>query len=272
MLDWKKHTLSTLSELNLRASKSMGQNFLVRNSIITKIIKKANIEENHKIIEIGGGVGILTRSLIKTGAKITVIEKEKKLAKYLQNTFPEVHVIEGDALKIDFPGHDKVIANLPFSISTPILAKIFHSNSPHAILMLQKEVADRCVAKPGDRNYSRLSVLCQLHSIPKKLFDINPDAFFPKPKVTSSVVEFFIKPIKLSNSHEEVELLTRNLFTLRRRTLRSVLRGFLKRKFPTNSIWDEAPNKSKRVFELNAIEIDELLTYLKIVNAWPIAV
>ena len=249
MLDWKKHTLSTLSELNIKASKSMGQNFLIRNSIITKIIKKANIEKNDRIIEIGGGIGILTRSLVKTGAKITVIEKDRKLADYLQKTYPEVNVIEGDALKEDFPEHDKIVANLPYSISTPILAKIFHSESSHAILMLQKEVADRCVAKPGDRNYSRLSVLCQLHATPEKLFDINPDAFFPKPKVTSSVVEFSIKPIQLSNSHEEVELLTRNLFTLRRRTVRSVLRGFLKRKVSESSVWDEAPNKSKRVFE-----------------------
>ncbi len=272
MFDWKKHTITTLSELNLRASKSMGQNFLIRNSIITKIIKKANINENDHIVEIGGGIGILTRSLVSTGAKITVIEKDKRLAEYLQNTFPDIEVIVGDALKIDWPKADKIIANLPYSISTPILAKIFHSENSHAILMLQKEVADRCLAKPGDRNFSRLSVLCHLHVTVEKLFNVNPDAFFPKPKVTSSVVEFLIKPIEIKNNHDEIELLVRNLFTLRRRTLRSVLRGFLKRKFPTESIWDEAPNKSKRIFELTAFEIDELLTYLKGVNAWPIAV
>lgn len=268
MIDWRQHTLSVLNSLGIRATKSKGQNFLVKPSVINKIIEIATIVESDKIIEIGGGVGILTEALVNTGANVTVIEKEAKLAEYLRETYSTIKVIAGDALKEEWPAHNKVIANLPYSISSQVLAKIVHHTTNTAVIMVQKEVADRMLAQPGERNYSRISVLCQLHTTVKKLFNVGPNAFFPRPKVTSSVVELTIHDKHTTNEHHEIEELVRSLFTLRRRTLRSVLRSYLKKKDIDSAIWEESPQNDKRVFELDISDLDFLVSYLKSNNAW----
>jgi 16S rRNA (adenine1518-N6/adenine1519-N6)-dimethyltransferase len=234
------------------------------------MIKASSIEKNDIIIEIGGGVGILTEALIHTDAEIHVIEKEPELASYLEQKYPKARVISGDALDFEWPDHTKIIANLPYSISSQILSKILHRTPALAVVMLQKEVADRCLALPGDRNYSRISVLCQLHSKMTKLFDVHPNSFYPRPKVTSTVVKFDLTPIETENNHEDIEDFVRNIFTLRRRTLRSVLKSFLKPHKLEEPIWDLAPSQEKRVFCLSVNELDELVTFLKKSEIWPI--
>jgi 16S rRNA (adenine1518-N6/adenine1519-N6)-dimethyltransferase len=268
MTDWRQHTQSILSSLDLKASKSKGQNFLIKPSVIRRILEAADINSSDKIIEIGGGVGILTEALIETGAEITVLEKEQKLASYLSQTFTKANIISADALKENWPDHNKVIANLPYSISSQILAKILHQNVTTAIVMVQKEVADRCIAQPGDRNYSRISVLCQLHADVKRLFNVGPNAFFPRPKITSTVIQFVPKKIQIINQHNEIELLVKSIFTLRRRVLRSVLRSFLRKKEGISNVWEDVPYGSRRVFGLNVTELDEIVTYLKSQNMW----
>lgn len=268
MTDWRQHTQSILSSLDLKATKSKGQNFLVKPSVTKRIVESANISTTDRIIEVGGGVGILTEALVESGAEITVIEKEAKLANYLKEKFKQANVISADALKLDWPDHDKVIANLPYSISSHILDKIFHNNATTAVIMIQKEVAERCIAQPGDRNYSRISVLCQLHAITKRLFNVGPDAFFPRPRITSTVLQFTIQPAQTENKHDEIELLVRSLFTLRRRVLRSVLRSYLRKKEISPKVWEDVPLGAKRVFELSINELDDLVSYLKSHEIW----
>lgn len=270
MIDWRQHTLDMLKTLNLRPSKKKGQNFLIRPSITKKMISFANISSESQILEIGGGLGILTKNLLKDTTNVLVIEKDPKLARYLKTKYKLAQIVTDDALKSTWPDNCIIISNLPYSISGPILSKILHHNFTIAILMVQKEIAERCIAKPGDRNYSRLSILTQLHSKPKMLFDVSPEAFYPVPKVVSSVMKFEPKESTTVNTHTDIELLVRNLFTLRRRTLRSVLRGFLKRK-RDDQVWDRINFPEKRIFHLLIEELDQICTQLKQENAWPLA-
>jgi len=270
MIDWRRQTLEIMKSLGIRPSKMRGQNFLIRPTVVKKMIANANISSEDEILEIGGGLGILTDGLVKTGNSLTVIEKEKALANYLTTQFPTAKVIHDDALKVDWPENNQIISNLPYSISTPLLSKMFHGNFAGGVIMLQKEVAMRCIVKPGDSNYSRLSILTNLHSKAKILFDVLPESFYPVPKVNSSVVKF--EPFKpdLKNTHADIELLARNLFSLRRRTLRSVVRGFLKRKVEVQ-IWDKLVYNELRILELDIYQLDEICTFFKEENCWPLA-
>jgi 16S rRNA (adenine1518-N6/adenine1519-N6)-dimethyltransferase len=235
------------------------------------MINEAKIQPNDHVLEIGGGIGILTNALHKTQAKVTVIEQDRKLGNFLKDTYKNVEIIIGDALKVEWPKNVRVISNLPYSISSPLLVKILHHSSIDAMIMLQKEVAMRCIAAPGSKNYSRLSIVCQLHSNVRKILDVSPDAFIPAPKVQSQVIHLQKKEQSLVADHQEIELLTRNLFSLRRRTVRAVIRGFLKRKQLARDLWDLIPHKDKRVLDLSLEMIEEILNFLKENQAWPLA-
>jgi 16S rRNA (adenine1518-N6/adenine1519-N6)-dimethyltransferase len=272
--DWKQYTISTLEELGLRARKQQGQNFLIRYRVVKQMVELAEILPSDHILEIGGGIGILTDALVETGARVTVIEKEKKLADHLQEIHKEndrVKIINEDALDADWPTDCRIVANLPYSVASPIIEKILHRNIGNAMIMIQKEVAMRCIANPGSRDYSRISVLCKIHGSVKRMMDLAPDSFFPKPKVNSTVISIWTHEPKITNSHEDLELLVSNLFTLRRRTVRSVIRGFLKRKTVDPDVWEICPHSDLRVFELSIKKIDEILTHLKNYNAFPLA-
>ena len=272
--DWRKDTIDNIKKLNLKTSKSKGQNFLIRYRVVSQIVENANVTKEDHILEIGGGLGILTEALAITGAKITVIEKEKKLADFLENKFKNkenVEIINADVLNVKWPEKVKIVANLPYSISTPIIEKIMHNNVGEAYIMIQREVALRCLAEPGNENYSRLSLLCKTHAKISRLMDISPESFVPKPKVNSTVIKIIKRKLDLKNEHEDIELLIRNLFILKRRILRSVIRGYLKRKNVSEGIWDDCPYSEKRINELSIFEIDEILSFLKINNVFPLA-
>ncbi len=272
MKNWIEHTYSTLKDLNIRASKKMGQNFLIRYKVVSRIVNAANITEDDNILEVGPGLGILTYGLVNSKSKkIKIIEKDERFEKYLKKEFPGVEVIIADALDNQWDDNVKLISNLPYSISTPIIAKILHQPFKEAIIMVQKEVAARCNAKVGSKEYSRLSVLCQLHAKVESLFDVPPDAFFPPPKVNSTVIKLTPKSPETQNDHLEIELLVRNLFSLKRRVTRSVVRGYLKRRTVDPKSWEEMPYKDLRIFSLNLTMIDEILTHLKKYQAWPLA-
>ncbi len=271
MRDWRNYTHKTLQQLGIRPTKTMGQNFLIRYKVVHDIIIAAKIKPSDHILEIGGGLGILSHAILSVTDNLTIIEKDPVLAKHLEKTYPEITVIQGDALKVEWPENVKLIANLPYSISSPIIKRIMHQPILSAIVMVQKEIADRCMSKPGRKDYGRLAVLCSLHSKVSKVFNIDPDAFQPRPKVLSTVIRIDKKEIQLSNSHEEIELLSSNLFTLKRRILRSVLRGFLKRKVDDESVWNNVPYADKRINTITTNELDEILTYLKNHTSWPIA-
>ena len=215
----------------IKAKKSLGQNFLIDKNILEKIINTTKIQDKI-ILEIGPGTGNLTSYILKNKPKkVFVIEKDNELASDLEKKFNEqITIINNDILKIDETQlfKDKVIVfgNLPYNISTEILSKwiINLKNNfwfESLVLMFQKEVADRIIAEFNTSNYGRLSIICNWKLNIKKIFDIKPSAFSPKPKVDSSLLFFYPKKnfIKIKNPNN-LEKITRIFFNQRRKMLR----------------------------------------------------
>jgi 16S rRNA (adenine1518-N6/adenine1519-N6)-dimethyltransferase len=216
----------------IQAKKSLGQNFLIDQIIIDKIIDTTEIQ-NRSILEIGPGTGNLTKSILKKNPKkLIVIEKDNDLAKLLnENLGTKIKIINDDILKIDENNLDNdiltVFGNLPYNISTEILcnwilnikSKNFWFNN--LVLMFQKEVADRIIAKFNTKNYGRLSIISNWKLEIKKICDVQPSSFFPKPKIDSSVL--LLKPkldfFSLKNP-KNLEKLTRVFFMHRRKILK----------------------------------------------------
>ena len=215
----------------IKAKKSLGQNFLIDKDILEKIVNVIQIKEKN-ILEIGPGTGSLTSYILKKKPKkIIVIEKDQNLAKKLEQNFKEkLKVINEDILKIDETSliNEKltVFGNLPYNISTEILSKwIVNLNDnfwfDHLVLMFQKEVADRIIAKYNTSSYGRLTVLANWKLKIVKVCDIKPDSFFPKPKVDSSLLLFSPKnKIFKIKDPKNLEIVTRVFFSHRRKMLK----------------------------------------------------
>ncbi len=216
--------------------KSLGQNFLVDKNIIEKIVNVIEIE-NKSILEVGPGTGNLTSAIVnKKPKKIFLIEKDHRLISLLKKEFKQtVNIIQSDVLKLDENRvcEDKLIVfgNLPYNISTEILCRwvlnlsnknLWFSN---LILMFQKEVADRILSDYNTSNYGRLSVVANWRLNVKKLFDISPNSFYPKPKVESSLLFFSPKKnfLKLKNP-DNLEKITRIFFRHRRKMIKKSFR------------------------------------------------
>ena len=214
----------------IKAKKSLGQNFLIDKNIIEKITNVINIK-NRIILEVGPGTGNLTFSILnQKPKKIFVVEKDNELALQLKNNFKDqITIFNEDILKFDEKSISKekisVFGNLPYNISTEILSKwIIGINDKfwfdHLILMFQKEVADRIIAKFNTSNYGRLSILSNWKLDVKKICDIKPESFSPKPKIDSSLL-FFTPKIKFHEiSPKNLELITRIFFNHRRKMLK----------------------------------------------------
>ena len=235
----------------IKAKKSLGQNFLVDKNILNKITSITKIE-NKIILEIGPGTGNLTSYILKKKPKkIFVVEKDNKLAISLKNKFNnQLIIINEDILKIDETSLSKdkvtVFGNLPYNISTEILSKWIINLKDNfwfdcLVLMFQKEVADRIIAEFNTSNYGRLSIICNWKLNIKKIFDIKPDAFSPRPKIDSTVLLFYPKNnyIKI-NDPNNLEKITRIFFNQRRKMLKK----------PFNKLF----NGDQRV--LNKLKID----------------
>ena len=215
----------------IRAKKSLGQNFLIDKLVLEKIVEIVNIENKH-VIEIGPGTGNLTSHILKHNPKkLVVIEKDKILANNLYEIFKnQITVINEDVLNINenliFNEKAIVFGNLPYNISTEILSKwilnlknIFWFDS--LVLMFQKEVADRIIAEINTSNYGRLSIISNWKLNIKKICDIKPEAFSPRPKIDSSLLFFYPKKnfIKINNPNN-LEKVTRVFFNQRRKMLK----------------------------------------------------
>jgi len=216
----------------IKPKKSLGQNFLIDKNILEKIINTVNINNNTEILEIGPGTGNLTEYIIKKNPKkIYVIEKDNNLASYLnEKFFSKVDVINEDILKIDEKLISKekliVFGNLPYNISIEILSKWIINIGKEfwftkLVLMFQKEVADRIVAKINTSNYGRLTVLSNWKLDIQKITDVNPNSFFPKPKINSSLLVFSPKKeyFKIKN-YKNLEMITRVFFNHRRKMIK----------------------------------------------------
>ncbi len=215
----------------IKAKKSLGQNFLIDKNILQKIVNSTNIE-NKTVLEVGPGTGNLTSHILeKKPKKVIVVEKDDILVQELNKFFGKrINIINEDILKIDETNlcDDKMIVfgNLPYNISTEIISK-WIKNSKNIlwfdclILMFQKEVADRIIAKFNTPNYGRLSIICNWKLNIRKICDIKPDSFSPKPKIDSSLLLFYPKKkfIKIEDP-KNLETITRIFFNQKRKMLK----------------------------------------------------
>lgn len=188
---------------DIKMSKKLGQNFLIKRGIVDEIVKAADLQEGEPVLEIGPGIGTLTQGLAQSGANVTAIELDTRLLEVLDTTlaqYSNVNIVHGDVLKLDVPSimnHEpfKVVANLPYYITTPIIMSLLESRLPieRLVVMVQKEVALRMVAKPGTKDYGALSVAVQYYTKPDIVLDVPPKSFLPAPAVTSSVIRCVLR-------------------------------------------------------------------------------
>ena len=220
-------------------NKSLGQNFLIDQSVLDSTIEASGIDERYGVIEVGPGIGTLTVELSKHAGKVVAIELDRSIAEYLKGAFvayDNVEIIQGDALKTDLnqiieeymPGMPVVvIANLPYYITTPLIMKFLEDELPleSITVLIQKEVAERIVSPAGKKDYGAISVAVQYYSNPEIVRIVPPESFMPPPKVTSAVIKMDIKNhVKPQVSDEKnLFIVVRAAFSQRRKTLVNAL-------------------------------------------------
>ena len=215
--------------MQIKAKKSLGQNFLIDKNILKKIVSIGNISRDDNILEIGPGTGNLTEYIIKSKPKTLVaVEKDIELSKILERKFNnQIKVVNKDILKLSENFYNEefiTYGNLPYNISTQILAYWCLNKKikfKKMILMFQKEVADRITAKVNTKNYSRITILANWKFSIKKIFDISPECFSPKPKIKSTLLEFVPKKnIEEIQNPKNLEHITRIFFSQRRKMIK----------------------------------------------------
>ncbi len=211
--------------------KKWGQNFLRDPNIIRKVVDVLDPSPEDTVLEIGPGSGAMTHELANRSGKITAVEVDPLLIPGLKDTLPEnVDVIQGDILKFDLsrmPEGYRVIGNLPYYITTPILFRILEfPRWKRAVFMVQKEVGERMWASPGSKEYGRLSVMVQVMAKVEMVFQVPPTVFYPKPSVWSVVIT--LTPLRQHPSNMELfTVIVKTAFSQRRKKLRNTLKTFL---------------------------------------------
>jgi len=257
----KRQLLPKLRELNIRLDKKRGQCYLIDQNIANFIIKEVEIDGNKDVIlEIGSGLGTLSDSLIKRGKKVYLIDNDEKISKFLfthlksnykvelirfssdpidfeQFTNVRGIIINGDAIKIPFPEVTKIVGNIPYQISAPLIFKIIDSwdinKLNKCILMVQDDFANRLIANVNSKNYSRISAAVGLYLNIKKIKIVPSSCFFPKPHITSVIIELTAKNSLLADSPENLyrkDYLSflRGVFPFKNKSLRNAISFFLK--------------------------------------------
>jgi len=258
---------SIIYKYNLRPNRTLGQNFLIVPDIIERNVKRAELSEKDTVLEIGPGLGVLTDELSKKAGKVYAIEADSRMIEILQREYswPNVELIKGDAVKVEWPEFNKMVSNLPYQISSPVTFKLLKHEFERAVLIYQLEFAERMIAKPGDRNYSRLSLMVQAKANVELVERIGRGAFWPRPKVDSAVVVLEPKPEK-----ERIELnenLVKALFQHRRSTVASALKKSAHMlgtdKKSIKNYLSSLPHAEKRVFQLSPEEVLDIEVYLR---------
>lgn len=188
-----------LRALETRARKRFGQHFLTSDDVVARIVRGSRVAPGDRVVEVGPGLGILTRALLDAGVELTAIELDRDLAAHVRDAFPAVRLIEGDAARVAWdevvePGA-KLVANLPYNVGTTVLMQVLRSGRFASVtVMLQKEVVDRLMAAPGSRSYGALTVEASVWGAPVYVTTVEPGSFHPPPKVRSAVVRFDVHP------------------------------------------------------------------------------
>lgn len=274
-------TAELVKKYNFKFSKSLGQNFLVDDSVPKDIVLGAEVDENDLVIEIGPGVGTLTAQLLNKAKKVVAIELDNDLIPILTEEMgnnPKFTLIHNDALKVNFNeiiGEEKsvkLVANLPYYVTTPIIVKLLKEkyNFKSLTIMIQKEVAERMDAEPGNKDYGSLSLLVQYYCNTKIIRKVPPQCFIPRPKVDSIVIRLdrLDEPkVKVENEKLFFEII-RSSFNMRRKTLWNGVKNIGLPKEKLELAFEEAGVDPKRRGETLTIEefatlSDKINKYLK---------
>ena len=249
-----KNTIALIQKYQFAFQKKFGQNFLIDPHVLDKIIRAAQIEEDDVVLEIGPGIGTMTQYLAESARQVIAVEIDGNLIPILQETlgsYPNVQVIHEDILNVDLralvqeynQGRPiKVVANLPYYITTPIIMGLFEKHVPMASItvMVQKEVAERMQAKPVNKDYGALSLAVQYYAAPYLVANVPPNCFMPRPSVGSAVIRLtcYVKPPVSVKDEALMFRLIRASFNQRRKTLQNGLTNAPELPFTKEEIGD----------------------------------
>lgn len=254
-------TKHLLQQYGLNLKKSLGQNFLTDPHVLKKIVDAAELTEESGVIEIGPGIGALTENLAKHAKKVVAVEIDQRLLPVLEEQFQDkshVTILHGDALQVDFYQIIKdhfadckqvhVVANLPYYVTSPILIRLLEEKYPltNIVVMIQKEVAERIIAKPGSKDYGSLSVLMQYFTEVKWITKVPSHVFIPRPKVDSAVIRLDLRqePAVIVKDENVFFQIVRASFAQRRKTLANTLSSQLFSHLPKESVIELLTNAS----------------------------
>lgn len=272
-------TKDIINHFEFKFNKNFGQNFLIDELVLDRIVEAANIDSETHVIEIGPGIGTLTQEMAKRAGKITAIEIDPSLVEILNETlsnYNNIEIIQGDALKVDFNEIIKnspykkfmVAANLPYYMTTPMITKILSEwkGIEGITLMIQKEAGDRVMAGPNEEEYGTLALTANYYSTVKRICNAAPVCFMPQPRVESVVLRMDIYKEPPYNVSDEKLLfnIIKGAFNMRRKTLWNVLKGYGVPKEELQVVFEEAGIDEKRRGEtLSLKEFVDLTNSLK---------
>ena len=235
-----KATAEIVKKYDFKFRKSFGQNFLIDSNVVKKITDAADIKDDDVVLEIGPGIGTLTQHLAYAAGKVIAVEIDNRLIPVLEETlapYDNIELINEDILKLDLdelltthkgPGRIKVIANLPYYVTTPVVTELLERSTliESLTVMVQKEVAQRMDASAGTKDYGALTLAVRYYSEPHKITDVSPNCFMPRPDVTSAVIQLNIKKERITVADEKLMFkIIKASFGQRRKTLLNSLKN-----------------------------------------------
>jgi len=245
-----------LSRYSVRPSKTRGQNFLLDERVALREVEYASISDEEVVLEVGPGLGVLTELALERAKRVIAIESDAGLCQFLRERFPDLELIEGDALRVGFPPFDRFLSNLPYSISSPLIFKLLDHRFDTGVIMVQKEFGERMVASPGTGSYSRLSVNVYYRAECEILETVPRSRFWPQPEVDSCIVRLVPREAPFYVEDESLFFaLVDVLFQHRRKKIGTVLR---RRGLVERGRVESLPFIEERVEGLSPEQIGEL--------------
>lgn len=252
-----------ISELGI--SLNRGQKFLIHEPTVAALVAAGEIDQQHKVVEIGGGLGAITEKLLENTDNVTVIEKEEALSSHLISKFPGAKIINEDALDIDFTEFDRCISNIPFEISSDLIEKLGEAQVQSA-LIVQDDLADKIVADPGSKDHGYFTVKSQYYFLPVKLRTVSSNCFDPEPEVEAAILKLYPNKDRHNiDNEEEFFSFVKALHTHGKKKTRNALvdaRNMLNiSKSEAKDIREGIPHKDKRVRQLGIPELKQVFEF-----------
>jgi 16S rRNA (adenine1518-N6/adenine1519-N6)-dimethyltransferase len=245
-----------LAQIGVSPTKSKGQNFLVDDTVAEREVDYLQMAPEDAVLEVGPGLGVLTSRLVPKANKVIAIELDPAIAAYVRSQYGEgVELIEADALDAKWPKFDRFISNIPYSISSPLIFKLLDQDFKMAVIMVQKEFADRMVAKADTDDYSRLSVSVYYRAKAEMMEKVSRNRFWPEPEVDSAVIRLTPRPPPFHVKDEKLfHKLVEVLFLHRRKKISTIL----KKRYVSPEDMDRVPYRDDRVEAISPEQIGEL--------------